>query len=237
MRCLGLVSLLLGCGVRPVPEGTPQSVADKVRFCADMDSDVQDWCVLGAVQTAEVLPGQVIYELCRDLRDSGARDACFEYFSRLDTSIGREEEICSQVQQQRLRESCWLSVSERVMRSTASIEEVASACRKAGTLEAHCLSHLPAQRQTVWMQNGGFGLMYRELETLLTLSASAADMSGLGFATGVAANAMGGQSGAGICRVFGQGEAGRSCQESFMMAGQSFQGSTQAPLSSPRGQP
>lgn len=225
-----------GCDLREIPEGTPAALAGRVSFCENMDGPVEDWCVLNALQTAAIrpdeMPGNTVYELCMTMHDSGARDSCLEYFARLDASMGVDG-VCEKILQQRLRESCFLSISERVMRSSYSIQEVAAACAKAGTLESHCLSHLPAQRQTVWLQNGGYATMYNELQTLLQISPAAASLSGLGFATGVAAYGMGQQGGPGICNVYGGSEAGRSCKEAFTMSGQHTQGQVQAPLAPP----
>lgn len=215
---LGLALLATACRGRTIPEGTPADVAEQVRFCAQMDRGVEDWCVFEALHGGKAIPGESFYGLCRGMADSDARDACFELFSRLEES--REvPELCAQIQQQRLRESCFLTIAERVMRSSGPIQDSVVACQKAGSLEDHCLSHLPAQRQTVWMQSGGLPAMATELQTLLQINPAAAGYHGLGFSAGNAALQLGGTNGAGVCSVFGDSTAGRSCSEIFYAGG------------------
>ncbi len=213
----------------------PPAFAEKLAFCEKMDSEVEDWCVLSALQTSDYnLGGETILGLCRGMQDTDAHDACLEFLSRLDASQGMGD-LCAQVMQVRLRESCYLSISERAMRAGPSIEDGIAACRKAGSLQSHCLSHLPAQRSVYWQQNGGFPLMGQELGRLVSTEPDALSLTGLGFGTGVAALALGGPQAIQACYYYGNSEAGRACQEAVLMSVQGPRGSIEAPLSAPQG--
>lgn len=206
---LAALLLVAACG-GGVPSGLSEDLASKVRFCRKMPGDVMDWCVFESLQGAVGVPTQSFYALCRDMGDQGAHDACLELFSRSASSTGFEV-VCDQIHQERMRESCYLTAAEGVMRGSASIQEIVASCRKAGSLEAHCLSHFPAQRTAFWMQSGGPSAVAAEIYALQQLEPGVASMEGVGFAMGVAIQAMGAPNGPALCAAFAPGSASRSC--------------------------
>jgi len=233
VRRLGLASALLlaACG-DGVPSGLPEDLASKVQFCRKMSGEVMDWCVFESLQGAIGVPGQPFYALCRDMGDEGAHDACLELFSRSASSTGFEV-VCDQIHQERMRESCYLTSAEGVMRGNASIQEIVASCRLAGSLEAHCLSHFPAQRTGFWAQSGGPSAMAAEIYALQQLEPAVASMDGVGFAVGIAIQAMGATNGAAICASFGQdSSAAQNCYKVLSRGGSSGAGAL-PPVGSP----
>jgi hypothetical protein len=201
--------LIAACG-GGAPSGLPDAVASKVEFCQQMRGDVLDWCVFESIQGVNNIPAQPFYALCRDMRDEGAHDACLELFSRVDSSSGYDT-LCDEIHQERMRESCFLTTSERLMRGNASVQEIVAACRKAGSLEPHCLAHFPAQRTSFWMQSGGPSAMAAEIYSLEQLEPDLGSMDGVGFAIGIAIQSMGGANGSALCASLGSGTAAQSC--------------------------
>lgn len=201
--------LLAACG-GGVPSGTPEDLASKVQFCQQMSGGVLDWCVLESLKSATNVPAAPFYALCRDMQDPQAHDACLELLPRATSSTGYES-ICEQIHQERMRESCYLTMSEELMRGSATVQEIVASCRKTGSLEQHCLAHFPAQRTAFWMQSGGPSAMAAEIYALEQLVPEVVSMDGVGFAVGIAVQTMGATNGLSLCASFGQGAAAESC--------------------------
>lgn len=225
MSRLLLLALLACDRPRDIPEEASSELAEQVRFCERMDREVEDWCVFEAVHSSITkVEGDVFYALCRSMRETDARDACLELFARRDEAAGYKT-LCQEIQQQRLRESCYLTSAERVMRTAETIVEAAAACDRAGNLKHHCLNHLPAQRQSFWSQRGGLQSMAYELQVLVQADPYPATLNGFGHSAGLAARALGAQGGSPICSALGSGEAARTCQAALVLPAEGGSGS------------
>lgn len=210
---LALLVAGVGCeSPRAIPGGLTNELKEQVEFCESMDEDVEDWCVFQAMHDSINVRGEPYYLLCKSMTNSDARDACLETLARTDESSGYAE-ICAEIQQVRMRESCYLMRAEQTMRSSPSIFDAVAACQKTGSLAHHCLGHVPAQRKGLWQRQAGLQSLYMDLQAILSVAPKEASQTGVGFGFGTAAREMGGAQGISICQAFGNTDAGRGCME------------------------
>ena len=191
-----------GCeSPRAIPSGLSAELQQQVEFCESMDDDVEDWCVFQAVHDSFNVPGEPFYLLCRTMTVPDAHDACMETLARTAESSNYPN-LCAEILSSRLRESCYLMRAEESMRSAPSIFDVISACQKTGSLSHHCLGHVPAQRKSIWQNQGGVMALYRDAIAIVTNAPEAASSTGVGFGFGTAIREMAGPQGASACQAF-----------------------------------
>ncbi len=198
-------ALLLAMGgcesPRTIPSGLSAELQQQVEFCESMDEDVEDWCVFQAVHDSFNVPGEPFYRLCKTMTEPDAHDACLETLARTAESSAYAN-ICTEITSSRLRESCYLMRAEDSMRSAPSIFDVISACQRTGSLTNHCLGHVPAQRKSIWQNQGGVMALYRDATAILQTVPAAASSTGVGFGFGTAIREMAGPQGASACQAF-----------------------------------
>ena len=211
-----LVAVLAVAGCRrniTVPPELQAAFGDQIAFCERMSGDVVDWCIYQMVND-NARPGQDYYPLCKALRDQDARDGCLEMFGRTDEAA-RYEDVCVEIGQQRLRESCYLTMAERTTRVSGTISAVIAACQKAGDRELHCLTHVPAQRVSLWQSWGSAAIMSQEIAALIQSDPQISGQAGFGHSVGQAAIELQGAQGEALCHLFPRGDAGNGCEETY----------------------
>lgn len=210
---LGAAALLVtlgGCeSPRAIPPGLTRELHDQVQFCESMDEDIEDWCVFQVLHEAQNLAGEPFYKLCKSMHVTDARDACLEKLARLEESSAYVN-LCTEIEQVRLRESCYLMRAEQTMRSAPSIYDVIAACQKTGSLTHHCLGHVPAQRNSLWQSQGGVQALYRDAQAIVATVPESATTSGVGFGFGTAIRDMAGPQGSVACQAFAVNTDARS---------------------------
>lgn len=209
-----LLATLTGCRrTIQVPAELQAAFGDRIAFCERMSWSVIDWCIYQMLGDA-ARPGQDYYPLCAQMRDVDARDACLEQFARTDES-SKYDDICAQIEQPRLQESCYLTNAERTAREASTIQTVIEACNKAGNRRMHCLNHTPSQRASLWRTWGSEALMTQEIRTLILTDDDLVRQVGFGRAVAQTGLELLGAQGESLCQLFPTGEALQGCTETF----------------------
>lgn len=197
----------------PSPGGSvdPQ-VASLYASCESLDREARDACVMSALLGAGTgaASGAQLEPVCRGLRDARTRDQCIEHAMTLVPLPPAS--LCEEVGDERMRDSCRLSVANEVVRN-GTIDEAIAACTTTGPLIEHCLAHIAEYRQGRWRSQGPEVYLH-ELRQVIAEVEGATESPNFGSSVGVSAHFFGYRPGdpSGPCGLLPQGsEAGRLC--------------------------
>lgn len=213
-RTLLLFAGLSACRGRAVPEGLPAPLTAGLRFCQDMRGEAEDWCSLEMIKTeGGDLRTEQAAAVCLGMTSTGPRDACLELAVHM-----REPEawrdLCAQIVDPRLRDSCWLGVADSQMMSDRySVDDVVEACQRTGDAVLHCLAHITERRARAWHARGGLSAMVEELPVVVAAFPQIADFVDFGNGVARAARVLGATPGdLSACALLPEGGARRGCE-------------------------
>lgn len=202
------VALLLDQLLPPPGGSVDPEVAAIYASCEALDREARDACVMSALLGAgtEAASGAQLEPVCRSIRDARTRDQCIEHAMTLYPLPPAS--LCEEVGDERMRDSCRLSVANQVV-THGTIDEAIAACTTTGPLVEHCLSHIAEYRQGRWRRQGP-QVYLSELKRVIDEVEGATESPNFGSSVGGSAHFFGYTVGdpAGPCGLFPPGSTG-----------------------------
>ncbi len=197
---------LLAC-TAGLSDGLGPVVAADMKACELVEGAPRGTCATSVLDTHRV-DGATAEMVCRRLDYPETRDWCYEFSSRRPAPYASAE-VCAEVRQQRPRESCFLSISERISIDAEDIAEVIASLERCGDMLDYCLYHIPQRRQDRY-RDGGWDLAEAELTAVVDDVPAASESRSFGISVGRAGRNIG--FGARVCELLGdRSRAWQSC--------------------------
>lgn len=202
---MGVIALLACSG--GLSSGAPESLRDALVDCDAYGGAARDGCAAQVVSSAEDISGADAWRVCKAL-DGTAHDRCTERAQAKGEPYAPDS-ACDSIEDELLRDSCWLAVADRTSLMAEDIADVVDACGETGSLQDYCLYHVPLKRWRRW--NAG-------TDGAAELARLAEDMEGaresFAFGMGIARAVLrAGSRDTALCDAVAPGRASEVCRD------------------------
>ena len=116
----------VGCR-KGLTEDLAPELATALESCTSLEGESRDACALTALQRVDGVDGPAVGEVCLRLRTQSVRDQCIEHAMTLRPLP--DASLCGRIDDERMRDSCQLSVANEVIR-TGTIDEAIEKAKK-----------------------------------------------------------------------------------------------------------